>query len=244
MKCPASCQRADRLDGARIGLGGEDLRLGVGLPHRGGELLGLEAVDLPYDLLRVRDRHAEAALGHLLEQVPVVVQGRVDVDRDAHGASGTVEAHARNAPRQVPRRAAAPGPGSRLRPPGPRGVARRRLGAAPAPDPASTAARPTTSTWARARRSCSSTASAPPGSRGWRTCPSSRATTAWWRWTCRASATPRCRPRTSRSSATRAGASRCSTRSGIGEAALVGNSMGGFIAAEHGDPRSRSGCAA
>ena len=39
---------------------------------------------------------------------------------------------------------------------------------------------------------CRSTGSARPGSRGSRTSPSSRATTAWWRWTCRASATRRC----------------------------------------------------
>ena len=56
----------------------------------------------------------------------------------------------------------------------------------------STAARSTTSSSARARRSSSSTASAPPGSRGSRSCRSSRATTAWWPWTCPASATPRC----------------------------------------------------
>ena len=88
MKWPASCQAADRLDGARVGLGAEDLRLGVGLLDGGRELLGLEAVDLPHDLLRVGDRDAEAALGDLLEQVPVVVQGRVDVDGDAHRTSG------------------------------------------------------------------------------------------------------------------------------------------------------------
>ena len=39
-------------------------------------------------------------------------------------------------------------------------------------------------------------------------------------------------PRTSRSSTTRAGPSGCSTRSGSTSARVVGNSMGGFIAAE------------
>ena len=39
-------------------------------------------------------------------------------------------------------------------------------------------------------------------------------------------------PRTSRSAATRGSSTRCSTRSGVESAGVVGNSMGGFIAAE------------
>ena len=74
----------DGLDRAGIRLGGEDVRLGVCLADGGVQLLGLEAVDLPHDLVGVGDRDAETALRDLLQLVPVVVEGRVDVDGDAH----------------------------------------------------------------------------------------------------------------------------------------------------------------
>ncbi len=56
--------------------------------------------------------------------------------------------------------------------------------------------------------------------------------TAWSRSTCPASATRRCPPSRSRSPATRACSTACSAELGIDAAAVVGNSMGGFIAAE------------
>ena len=85
-------------------------RLAVALLDDRRELLGLEPVDLPHDLVGVGDRDAEAAVGDLLQLVPVVVEGRVDVDGDAHLDGGsTVERDARFARGQVHRRPAAPG---------------------------------------------------------------------------------------------------------------------------------------
>ena len=54
------------------------------------------------------------------------------------------------------------------------------------------------------------------------------------RWTCPASATRRCRARRSRSRATRARSTRSASSSTSGECIVVGNSMGGFVAAEIG----------
>jgi hypothetical protein len=84
MKCPASCQPATV--STAPGYGSEPRIWGSECVSRtaGVELLGLEAVDLPHHLLLVGDRDAEAALRDLLEQVPVVVEGGVDVDGDAH----------------------------------------------------------------------------------------------------------------------------------------------------------------
>ena len=83
--------------------------------------------------------------------------------------------------------------GPRLRPP----AAARRGSTSTGGGPAPARDRRPRGQLRRARRGpgarCSSTASAPPGRTGWRTCRSSRATTAWWRWTCPASATRRCR---------------------------------------------------
>ena len=94
----------------------------------------------------VGDRDAEAAVGDLLELVPVVVQRGVDVDGDAHLAEGsTVERDAQSTRRQVHRRAAAPRDRLGLRPPRARGVARHRLGSATSTGSRSTGARPTTS---------------------------------------------------------------------------------------------------
>ena len=125
-----------------------------------------------------------------------------------------------------------PGAGLGLRPPRAARSGSTSTGSATSTGSRSTAARPTTSSSARALRSCSCTGSARRGSRGWRTSRSSRATTASWRWTCPASATRSCPTTRSRSSTTRAGPSGCWTRSGSTPAAVVGNSMGGFSAAE------------
>ena len=71
------------------------------------------------------------------------------------------------------------------------------------------------------------------GRTGWRTSRSSPATTASSPSTCRASASPRCRARTSRSPATPTRSTRCSTCSrSTSRSSLIGNSMGGFIGAE------------
>ena len=86
-------------------------------------------------------------LGDLLELVPVVVQGGVDVDGDAHLRGKYRRTRCPNHARSSPSAACCtPGRGLGLRPPRARGVARRRLAAPPAPDRGSTAARPTTST--------------------------------------------------------------------------------------------------
>ena len=49
------------------------------------QLLGLQAGDAPVELLLVGQLDAEAPLGGVGEDVPVVVQRGVDVDGDAHG---------------------------------------------------------------------------------------------------------------------------------------------------------------
>ena len=55
--------------------------------YDGLHLLGPEQRDGPGDLLLVRERDAEPAPAGVGELVPVVVQRRVDVDRDPHGES-------------------------------------------------------------------------------------------------------------------------------------------------------------
>src|SRR4051812_3566117 len=67
--------RGDRLVGVR--LGDADL-----------ELMGLQARDPPVELLLVGQLDAEAPPGRLGQAVPVVVEGRVDVDGDAHAGPG------------------------------------------------------------------------------------------------------------------------------------------------------------
>jgi hypothetical protein len=57
----------------------------VGLVDAAAELLGLQAGDPPVELLLVGQLDAEAALGGVREDVPVVMQGGIDVDGDAHG---------------------------------------------------------------------------------------------------------------------------------------------------------------
>jgi hypothetical protein len=85
---PVACGApvADRLDGVRIRLGAEDVLLGVGLPDALDELIAIERGDAPVALLGVGKLHSEALLGDAIEQVPVVVERRIDVDGDArHG---------------------------------------------------------------------------------------------------------------------------------------------------------------
>ena len=86
MKWPCSCQRVDRLDRARVRLGGEHVLGAVGLLHAGLELLGLERGRSPTCTgVSYGQLDAEAAPGDLGQLVPVRVQRRVDVDREAHG---------------------------------------------------------------------------------------------------------------------------------------------------------------
>jgi hypothetical protein len=74
----------ERLDRLRVGLGRGDVLGPVGLLHGGPDLLRPQRVDLPDGLALVGQVDAEALLGHGREGVPVVVQGGVDVDGDAH----------------------------------------------------------------------------------------------------------------------------------------------------------------
>ena len=156
------------------------------------------------------------------------------------GEVGTVDAHA-DAP-SSPGGPLKPGRDARLRPPR---AARRGS--------TSTGRRPSTGSRSTAARSTTSTLGEGPAlvfvhglGASWQSwleqhARSSRATTAWSRWTCPGSATRRCRARTSRSSTTRAGPSQLLDALGIESAAVVGNSMGGFVAAELAI-RSRRAC--
>ena len=113
------------------------------------------------------------------------------------------------------------------------GVAGRRLARAPALG-ARRRATPvnTIELGAGARRWCSSTGCRAAGRTGSSSCRRSPPSTAWSRSTCPASGTRRCPPRRSRSPATRACSTRCWPSSGSTPRRVVGNSMGGFIAAE------------
>src|SRR4029077_7769038 len=75
---------AHRLDRPRVGPSGEDALVAVALLDAQRQLLGTQARDAPGELLLVWKRHAEAPHRDLREHVPVVVQGRVDVDCYAH----------------------------------------------------------------------------------------------------------------------------------------------------------------
>src|SRR4051812_366917 len=75
----------DRLHRAGVGLGGEHVLGAVGLLHARAQLLGGEPVDRPRLLPRVGQIDSVPALGDLGELVPIRVQRRVDVDREAHG---------------------------------------------------------------------------------------------------------------------------------------------------------------
>ncbi len=91
----------------------------------------------------------------------------------------------------------------------------------------------TTSRSAKASRSSSSTGSPAAGATGSRTSPTSAAATGRSRSTCPASATARCLPGRSRWPITAAWSTTSASGWGsTGSAALVGNSMGGFIATE------------
>src|SRR3954466_6927546 len=74
----------DGLHRVRIGARAGDRRIGVRvLDARPQLLFGQTAAD-PRELLLVGQFDAEAALGRGGDQRPVVVQGRIDVDGDAH----------------------------------------------------------------------------------------------------------------------------------------------------------------
>ncbi len=85
MKWPASCQSAHDLDCARVRRRAEHVHGGVALGRQRGDLLGAEPVDVVGDLVLVGERHAEPLARELGEDLPVVVERRVDVDGDAHG---------------------------------------------------------------------------------------------------------------------------------------------------------------
>ncbi len=82
-------------------------------------------------------------------------------------------------------------------------------------------------------RSCSSTASAASGRTGSRTSRGSRRSGAWWRWTCPGSGCSECQPgeQITIELYGRVVAELCE-RLDLAPAVLVGNSMGGFVAAE------------
>ena len=76
--------RRDRIDGSLVRLGSEDVLGPVALGDERGELLRPQLPDVPRHLLGVGQREAEAAPSEQREQLPVVMQCRIDVDRDAH----------------------------------------------------------------------------------------------------------------------------------------------------------------
>ena len=88
MKWPVGVPAVDDLDRARVGHGGEDHRLAVGLGDADGELVLPQAGDPVGRLDLVGQRDAEAPAGGVGEDVPVVVEGRVDVEGDPHGRRG------------------------------------------------------------------------------------------------------------------------------------------------------------
>ncbi len=84
MKCPASCHAATVLDRGQVRLGAEHVLAAVALGHERRHLLATQLDDVPGDLLVVVQHDSEAPLGKQREEIPVVVQCRVDVDRDPH----------------------------------------------------------------------------------------------------------------------------------------------------------------
>ena len=76
----------DGLDRARVGLGSLDVVVGMGLLDHGDELVALQLADPPVVLLGVRQPHPVPLVRDPLEQIPVVVQRGVDVEGDpGHG---------------------------------------------------------------------------------------------------------------------------------------------------------------
>jgi hypothetical protein len=71
---------ADGVDRTRVGLGGQDVLHRVRLDDALVQVLAWELRDGPGALLGVREGDAVAALGDLVEQAPVLVERRVDVD--------------------------------------------------------------------------------------------------------------------------------------------------------------------
>ena len=79
---------AHRLHRARVGRAGEDPLVGVALLDAELELVGAQTGDAPRELLVVGQLDAEASHRDLREHVPVVVERRVDVDRNPHRNAG------------------------------------------------------------------------------------------------------------------------------------------------------------
>src|SRR4051794_11311920 len=83
----------DGLDRFRIGLGLLDVLVAVALCDHVLHLVGIELSDAPAVLLLVRHADSEVLLSEAVEQIPVVVQGGVDVECDSgHVRLGTVGA--------------------------------------------------------------------------------------------------------------------------------------------------------
>ena len=168
MKWPASCQARDRLDRARVRRRRRARARAGGSRDERGDLLAPQLDDVPRDLLVVGERDAEAPPRKQREQVPVVVQCRVDVDRDAHPRHRVDGRVARDASPLHDGYGAA----------GPLRLAGHRLAGAPALGRGRRHAGQRDRAGRRARRCCSSTASPAAGRTGWRTSPTSRARTA------------------------------------------------------------------
>ena len=79
---PRVVPAAHHLDRAGIRLGRFDVLVGVRLAHGRDQLVLLEPGYPPLALLVVGKRNAEAGLGDLVEQVPVVMERGVDVEGD------------------------------------------------------------------------------------------------------------------------------------------------------------------
>ena len=86
MKWPCSCQAWIVSTAPGYGSAASTCSGAVGLVDAGLQLLGLRAASIAHVYWRVVGQvDAEAALGDLGQLVPVGVQRRVDVDREAHG---------------------------------------------------------------------------------------------------------------------------------------------------------------
>jgi lincosamide nucleotidyltransferase A/C/D/E len=79
----------DGLDGVRVGAGAGDRLIGMRVLDAHAQLLLAQTAAGPRELLLVGQLDAESALGRGSEQRPVIVEGRIDVDSDAHGRART-----------------------------------------------------------------------------------------------------------------------------------------------------------
>jgi len=86
-RVPRGIPAVDDLDRVPVGARAGDRLIGVRVLDAHAQLLFAETAAGPRDLLLVGQLDAEAALGRGREQRPVMVQGRIDVDGDAHGQS-------------------------------------------------------------------------------------------------------------------------------------------------------------